>query len=204
MALAPPPRIPVIVGRFEDLAALGLHALLGSDPALEVVASDVAPDRLETVIAEHLPRVALINFGTLRSPVEVHDLHVRHPECRTIVLANRPSPVECQQLIAFGAAACLSKETQGRDILNAVHLASRGLHVLPRPGEGAAGPELLTAREADVLELLQAGRSNGEIAVALHVGVETVRTHVRNIFRKLGVSSRRELSAGARPRYVAR
>ena len=43
--------------------------------------------------------------------------------------------------------------------------------------------------------MLQRGSSNAEIAVLLHIGVETVRTHVRNIYRKLGVTSRRELAA---------
>jgi DNA-binding NarL/FixJ family response regulator len=51
----------------------------------------------------------------------------------------------------------------------------------------AGGPELLTPREAEVLELLQSGRSNAEIADALHVGIETVRTHARRVYRKLGV-----------------
>ena len=50
-----------------------------------------------------------------------------------------------------------------------------------------------------MLERLQAGRSNAEIALDLHVGVETVRTHARNIYRKLGVRSRRELTALRRP-----
>jgi DNA-binding CsgD family transcriptional regulator len=45
--------------------------------------------------------------------------------------------------------------------------------------------------------MLQQGRSNQQIAVALHVGVETVRTHASNIYRKLGVASRRELSRPA-------
>ena len=54
---------------------------------------------------------------------------------------------------------------------------------------------MLTPREADVLELLQSGRSNAEIAQALHVGIETVRTHARRIYRKLGVRTRRELRA---------
>ena len=67
-------------------------------------------------------------------------------------------------MLAFGATACLSKETQARDIINAIHLASRGMHVLP-DGAGVRptrppGPELLTPREADVLELLQQGRTN--------------------------------------------
>jgi DNA-binding NarL/FixJ family response regulator len=102
-------------------------------------------------------------------------------------------------MLAFGATACLSKETQARDILNAIHLASRGLHVLPKTARefGMAklpGPDLLTPREADVLELLQQGRTNAEIAAALHVGVETVRTHARRIYRKLGVRTRRDLA----------
>ena len=81
-------------------------------------------------------------------------------------------------------------------MLHAIHLASRGLHVLPPTRAELAqgsGPDLLTPREAEVLELLQSGRSNAEIADALHVGIETVRTHARRVYRKLGVRTRREL-----------
>ncbi len=71
------------------------------------------------------------------------------------------------------------------------------MQVLPRcatttPSE-PSGPELLTPREAEVLEKLRAGASNAQIARELHVGIETVRTHARAIFRKVGVRSRREL-----------
>jgi DNA-binding NarL/FixJ family response regulator len=48
-----------------------------------------------------------------------------------------------------------------------------------------------------VLEHLQSGRTNAEIAQQLQVGVETVRTHARNIYRKLGVRTRRELAIPA-------
>ena len=190
--------ITLVLARFEDLIARGLRALVGEDPHMEIVASDVPHDRLKDVLGEHGPRVALVNFGSLRSPVELQTLSSVHPETRLVVLASRPTPAECNQMLAFGATACLSKDTEARDILNAIHLASRGLHVLPRsPQElgpaDALGPELLTPREADVLELLQRGRSNAEIAAALTVGVETVRTHARNIYRKLGVRTRREL-----------
>jgi DNA-binding NarL/FixJ family response regulator len=55
----------------------------------------------------------------------------------------------------------------------------------------------LTARESDVLELLQDGQTNSAIAAALDIGIETVRTHARSIYRKLGVPSRRELARRA-------
>lgn len=194
-------RTPVTVAtaRFEDLVGRGLRALVEEDRNLALVAWDVPHERIDVTIATHRPQVALLNFGSLRSPLDVRELTGAHPGTRLIVLANRPSPAECNQMLAFGATACLSKETEARDVLSAIHLASRGLQVLPRSaGElappPAAGPELLTPREADVLELLQRGRSNAEIAAQLHVGVETVRTHARNIYRKLGVGSRRELA----------
>ena len=51
-----------------------------------------------------------------------------------------------------------------------------------------------------MLELLQQGRSNAQIAIELSVGVETVRTHARSIYRKLGVQNRRELASLAQRR----
>ena len=194
--------VSILIGRFEDLVAHGLRALIASDPNLEIVADGVDTLRLPALFEEHEPRVAVINFGSLRSPIDVHDLNSRFPRTRLVVVANRPTTAECNQLLAFGAMACLSKEAQARDVLNAIHLASRGLHLVLPSGEGesdssAGGPELLTPREADVLGQLQTGRSNAEIADSLHLGVETVKTHARSIYRKLGVNSRRELLAGA-------
>jgi DNA-binding NarL/FixJ family response regulator len=194
-----PPREPitVVLGRFEDIVARGLRVLLEEDENLQVVKTDIELDDLPPILAEHSPKVAILNFGSLHSPIEVNHLHQAHPDTRLLILASRPSPAECNQMLAFGATACLSKETEARDILTAVHLASRGLHVLPKNGAGptpAMGPELLTPREADVLELLRQGRANAEIALALHISVETVRTHRRNIYRKLGVRTRRELA----------
>jgi DNA-binding NarL/FixJ family response regulator len=198
--------ITVVVSRFEDLVSRGLRTLIGEDSNIEIVGFDVPHGQLARSFAVQDPDVGILNFGSLRTPIEVRDLHAAHPDTRIVVLANRPTPAECNQMLAFGATACLSKETEARDILNAIHLASRGLHVLPKtPREFGAieptGPEVLTPREADVLELLQHGRSNAEIALALGVGVETVRTHARNIYRKLGVKTRRELAtlAGGSP-----
>jgi DNA-binding NarL/FixJ family response regulator len=198
--------VRVLVARFEDLVARGLRDLLADDDHVELVADGVPYESLSAALAESEPHVALVNFGSLRSPIEVHELATAHPGTRIVVLASRPTQSESNQMLAFGAIACLSKETQARDILNAIHLASRGLQVLPRrtadpPPPEEVGPELLTPREADVLELLQAGRSNAEIAASLHVGIETIRTHARNIYRKLGVRTRRELATLAvRPR----
>src|SRR5437588_6726728 len=124
--------IPVSSARFEDLVSIGLQRLILEDPNLKLLASDVELDRLESVLDEHHPSVVLLNFGSLPQPAMIYQLHQSHPETRVVLLANRPSAAECNQMLSFGATACIPKETQGRDIINAIHLASRGMHVLPR------------------------------------------------------------------------
>lgn len=191
-------RISVVVAGFEDLLSRGLCTLIDEDEHLELLAAGLRPDALESTLGELSPDVCMLNFDALDKAAEVHRLHASHPDVRLVLLANRPSPDECNQLMAFGATACLGKEVQERDILTAIHLASRGLHVSPRDPTGdrrVTGPELLTPREVDVLELLREGRSNAEIANTLCVSIETIRTHRRNIYRKLGVRTRRELVA---------
>jgi len=198
--------MPTVLGvKFEDLVAIGLRVLITEDPNLELVAEGVAMESVEAEIERHRPDVVLLNFGSLGSPGRVLQLHRAHPATRIVVLANRPTAAECNQMLSFGATACLSKETEARDIVNALHLASRGMHLLPRSaaaggllGAGVHGADLLTPREAQVLELLQDGATNAEIAHELSIGIETVRTHARHIYRKLGIGSRRELSRLAR------
>jgi DNA-binding NarL/FixJ family response regulator len=189
--------VSVVLSSFEDIVSLGLRTLIVEDPNLELLAGGVAPEELSDSLDSRRPRVAIVNYGSLTSPTQLRELSRRFPDTRLVVLANRPTPGECRQMLAFGATACLAKSTEARDVLHAIHLASRGLTVLPPATlDGPPlGQEILTSREADVLELLQGGHSNGEIAEALHVSIETVRTHVRRIYRKLGVANRRELRA---------
>ena len=200
----------VVATKFEDLVAVGLRVLISEDPNLELVANGVSMDAVEAAIERHRPAVVLLNFGALGTPAHVYQLHRAHPETRIVVLANRPSAAECNQMLSLGATACLSKETEARDIINAIHLASRGMHVLPRSAAAGGGvdglqlegSDLLTPREAEVLELLQEGATNAQIAHRLSIGIETVRTHARNIFRKLGIASRRELGRMTRRQPV--
>jgi DNA-binding NarL/FixJ family response regulator len=195
----------VVLAHFDDLLAGGLRELIEGDSSLTILAVDVTHSRIPVVLQAHRPDVAILDLDALANLAEVRELSARHPNTRIVLLASNPSEAQCVQLLAFGASACLGRDTQSRDMLHAIHLASRGLQVTPRPTSSSPRPsftagQLLTTREAEVLPLLAQNRSNAQIAVELQIGVETVRTHASNIFRKLGVSSRRELAAvPARP-----
>lgn len=75
-----------------------------------------------------------------------------------------------------------------------------GLLAAPLDEEPRPPQPHLTPRQAEVLQLLEHGRSTKQIATELHLSPETVRNHIRHLFRALGVNSRLEAVAGARRR----
>lgn len=197
---ATPPResVTVVVARFDDLLAAGLHQLIEGDASLEIAAKGIEQARIPVVLRAHRPDVAILDLAALAKPAEVRELSAAQPQTRLVLLASELTAIESAQLLAFGASACLRRDTQSRDVLSAIHLAARGMQLIPRVAAAAhsrSGGQLLTQREAELLPLLQQAQSNAQIARALQIGVETVRTHSRHIYRKLGVSSRGELAA---------
>jgi DNA-binding CsgD family transcriptional regulator len=74
-------------------------------------------------------------------------------------------------------------------------LGHRRLHRRSRPGQpDGAGLATLTAREQEIARLVADRRTNAQIAAALFLSPKTVETHIRNLFTKLGVSSRVEIA----------
>jgi DNA-binding NarL/FixJ family response regulator len=132
-----------------------------------------------------------------------HDSAVR--SCReagglVIALTSQTDRAHVLQLCAAGAHAVIERAaseldvkaaiaqlTSGNRYLSPTLLAGMfvepGRHATPRPSE-------LTTRERQVLALAAEGRSNREIAGALHIGAETVKTHLANVYLKLGVRRR--------------
>ncbi len=74
-------------------------------------------------------------------------------------------------------------------------LAQRAGFSLSQPGSAPSALATLTPRELEVLELVAAGRSNGDIGAALFISTKTASVHVSNILAKLGVASRGEAAA---------
>src|SRR4051812_32544302 len=92
------PMPTVVSTAFEDLVAIGLRVLISDDPNLELVAAGVPMNGVEPAIERHQPDVVLLNFGTLGSPGQVLQLHRSFPDTRIVVLANKPSAAECNQM----------------------------------------------------------------------------------------------------------
>jgi DNA-binding NarL/FixJ family response regulator len=128
------------------------------------------------------------------------------PDGAALVLTASGAPIDLARAANAGAAAILRKSCPFAEVLRTIRRLAAGEPIIP-PDELATLLELanqhraqanderqrlasLTPRERDVLRGLAAGLSDKEIARTLHIGRETVRTHLVNLMAKLGVNSR--------------
>jgi DNA-binding NarL/FixJ family response regulator len=187
----------IALGRFGAVISRGLRQILSEGDSLRVLAVELDNVALEAIVVQQGPQVAILDEAV--APAMLRRLRAADPGIGLIVLAYRPTPAYGMRLLGFGANACLAKDISASDLLTTIRLAAEGKYVLaPIAGRAESATELtavvpLTPREEEVLELLRIGWSNGEIALALHVSIETVRTHAAHIYQKLGVRTRRDL-----------
>ncbi len=200
---------PVTVVVADDQAAVreGLVLLLGTLPGITVVgqAEDGAA-AVETVAATH-PQVVLMDLNMPRLDGVAATCRIRadHPQTQVVVLTTYADDESIIGALQAGALGYLTKDATRAEIGRAVLAAAAGQAVLdpavqqrllsaavraPAPQADDHDPDELTPREADVLRLIAAGKSNREIARALYVGEATVKTHVNRIFAKTGSRDR--------------
>jgi len=136
----------------------------------------------------------------------------QHPECRVLLLSVYEDEQYVYQALRVGAAGYLLKRVGGEELVTSLEMVHAGETVVDtvlagrvassaarlHSGEFWPGARLgLSQRESEVLGLIVAGLSNRAIAGKLVIGDETVKSHTRAIYRKLGVSDRAGAVAAA-------
>jgi NarL family two-component system response regulator LiaR len=122
---------------------------------------------------------------------------------RVVVYSTDDDPARIQTALSLGAAGFISKTSTASELLDAIETVAGGEQVVLVSGRrtvdaGWPGQNWgLTARESEVLAMLTAGLRNREIADSLYVSVDTVKTHLRHIYRKLETNTRARTVAKA-------
>lgn len=121
----------------------------------------------------------------------------RYPKVITVVLSGIDDPKVVQSAFRRGAVAFIMKHIDPRDLVSAVRQAIDGTVCqtfgAPAGAEQAAGAQIgLSERELTILAQVANGRSNKEIALELYLAEQTVKFHLSNSYRKLGVGTRTE------------
>jgi len=142
------------------------------------------------------------------------ELKARHPDLLVVMLTAFEEPERIVRAILAGADGYLVKRSDAREVLEEIRAVVNGGSPLtpsvarsilatvraggaPRPGAVAAVRYGLSERESEVLRALVSGQGYKEIAYDLHISVDTVRSHIRKVYRKLRVHSASEAVARA-------
>ncbi|MGO9901870.1 MAG: LuxR C-terminal-related transcriptional regulator [Solirubrobacteraceae bacterium] len=168
-----------------------------------------------TILRAEPDAILLDDLGQSGRTIELlREIREGDDEIAVLMLSIRFDPDWLDRLLSAGASGVISKATPPTTLITLVretlngHIVHRAPVVLPtveRPDaalESADPP--LTGREAEILQLVACGSTNGEIARRLWVTEQTVKFHLRNIFRKLDVANRTQASHLAHVRGLVR
>jgi DNA-binding NarL/FixJ family response regulator len=195
---APNERVRVAVANDYELVIAGVKAMLEPFANRVEVADTI-------VVGEPLAEpVDLVLFDTFGRPDDATEGVKRLLDTdgvgKVVLYTGAPRAHQVASALDAGAAGVVSKARPAASLVDALEQLHRGERVVdgngghqPLPWPGAARG--LTARQSEVVALLLQGLSNAEIASALYVDVNTVKTHLRHAYKALGVRSRSQALA---------
>ena len=180
------------------VVARSLKAYLESFPDLRIVGIAASGEELLSHIQEWKPQVVLQDLlmpGGMDGVETIRRISECAPSVKVIALTASTDEARMMGALRAGAAGYVRKDAEPEVLLAAVRAVARGKTYIDPSVSGqllgtAAPHDDLTPREIEVLRQLALGRSNKEIADALSIGDETVKTHVGNVFAKLQVENR--------------
>jgi two-component system response regulator DegU len=198
--------IRVVIADDYHFYRYGLRIFLEEQDDISVVAEAGTSDQCLSVVEDVKPTVVLLDLDL---PPEgglhvLREINGRTPQARVIVLTGLDDEICLADAIESGACGYVLKDAEPPLILSAVRSVGRGGTWLQREMTGKlfeeftrlararrdAPDRLLTSREVEVLSLLAQGHRNAEIADKLFISERTVKVHITNLFRKLGLSDR--------------
>ena len=201
MSIADPIRVLIVDDH--TMVRTGLATFLEVSDGLELVGE--AGDGTEAVelCQEKHPHVVLMDLvmPKLDGVAATQIIKERWPEIQVIALTSFQEGEMVQDALKAGAISYLLKNVSMGDLVRAIKEAHAGRATMAQEAVQAlvqsAGQDQslgsdLTPREFEVLELLVEGLNNPEISERLYISIGTTRTHVSNIFSKLGVANRAE------------
>ncbi|HZH03167.1 MAG TPA: response regulator transcription factor [Myxococcaceae bacterium] len=182
----------------DPLARGGLAAVVAERAELTLVGQRGLTDDLAGVDEALQPDVVIWDLGTDSAP-SLERLRDSHPDGPVLALVSQESAA--REALAAGARGALFRSAPSARLGAAVRALAQDLVVVdegllsalqPSRSEPGSGPDVLTSREHQVVQLLASGLSNKEIATRLGISEHTAKFHVNAILSKLGAQSRTE------------
>jgi two-component system, NarL family, response regulator LiaR len=195
-------RIRIVVVDDHKVVQTGLRSYLESFPDMEVVGAASSGEEVLEKLEGWLPDVVVMDLrmpGGMDGVEATRRVRALSPHTQVVVLTAHTDDARVVGALRAGAIGYVRKDADPQVFLAAVRGAARGRSVLDPAvagsvlqdlAQGAGLTEPLSERETEVLHQLAHGRTNREIADALHISEDTVKTHVGNILSKLQLAHR--------------
>jgi two-component system, NarL family, response regulator LiaR len=189
--------VPVVLVDDHRVVARSLKAYLESFPDLTVVGIAASGEELLERLSEWKPRIVLQDLlmpGGMDGVETTRRILAADPHVKVIALTASTDESRMVGVLRAGAVGYVRKDSEPEILLAAVRAVAQGrTYIDPSASRRVlemAAVEDLTPREIEILRHLAMGRSNKEIANELAVSGETVKSHVSNLYAKLGVENR--------------
>ena len=201
MTTAITPPVSVLIVDDHPVVRQGLRVLLEVQDGIEVAGEAGDGPAALALAAEREPDVILLDLKLpgMDGLAVLNELKASHNPARVLILTSVTDHAAAAAAIRNGAAGVLYKDVDPDALVRAIRAVHDG-HLLFAPEAAGSllhspswpnrGLDALTTREREVLAELAQGRSNREIARALHVSEKTVKAHVSSVLAKLGVQDR--------------
>ena len=202
--------IRVLLVEDQPLTRLGVRAVIAQQPDIELAGEEDNSVDGFGKFKELRPAVTILGLR-LRDSCTIDDLDnyfIADPKAKIIVLAEHAGDAEITKALKKGALGYICKDVSPEDLVSAIRTVSKGRKFIPADVAAILsehiGSEELTTAEANILRMIVSGMSNKEIAFALDISENTVKTHASNIYDKLGVSDRTSAATLAIKRGLVR
>lgn len=200
----------VLIIERQELVRQGIEAALAGNDRITLAASTADPKTGFELFKQLRPDVVIlglrfVDFCSIDALPAYFEIA---PQAKIVILADNAGDGEIAKALKLGALAFVSKENSTQDLLAAVEAAADGKKYVPKDIADVLtahyGEDELTPAETNVLQSIVGGMSNKEIAFALDVSENTVKSHIQSIFSKIGVSDRTSAATAAIKRGLVR
>jgi len=202
--------IRILIVENQTLTRIGIKTILNEQSDLKIVGEAKTGAEGFELFQELKPDVTILS---LRLPdscaIDVlEDYYDENRRAKILILAEHAGDAEISRSLKKGASGYVCKDVSESELIRAIRTVNAGGKYIPAEIAGILsenfGREELTPQERKILQMIVGGNSNKEIAFDLNVSENTVKTHVKNVFEKLGVSDRTSAATLAIKRGLVR
>ena len=190
--------IRVVIADDHALFRAGLNSLLRLHPDIEVVAQIEKSGDIEAAIANTGCDVLLLDLQMDRWTTR--DIEKLSQMTKVVVVTASERREDATAALKMGARAIVQKRFAVETLIDAIRRVAEGFICIPPSlraefsTDQVANSSELSSRESEIVRWVAIGMRNAEIAQRLSIAESTVKTHLNNIFQKLGIRDRVELT----------